>query len=393
MTPHALAPALLLLAASAGAWSPSPPLRPFGRSSLSSMRASPRTIDFCKYEGLGNDFILVDDRGKSEPSLTPAESARLCDRNFGVGGDSVIFALDPTPSSATADVRMRIYNSDGSEPEMCGNGIRCYAQFLKDLGEEKATFVVETLAGPIMPQMNADRTITVDMGEPILNGPDVPCTLPPNGPDNSIVAQFLKDLGEEKATFVVETLAGPIVPQMNADGTITVDMGEPILNGPDVPCTLPPNGPDNSIVEAPHADHNGKAWQISAVSMGNPHCIVFVDDLEKDVDFHVDGPALEADATFPKKVNVEFVQVADDRHLLMKVWERGAGPTLACGTGACALAVAAMRAGKISRTKEGERVRVGLPGGDLFIEWRESNGRVYMSGPGTRAFQGTALIK
>jgi len=332
MSPHALAPALLLLAASAGAWSPSPPLRPFGRSSLSSMRASPRTIDFCKYEGLGNDFILVDDRGKSEPSLTPAESARLCDRNFGVGGDGVIFALDPTPSSATADVRMRIYNSDGSEPEMCGNGIRCYAQ-------------------------------------------------------------FLKDLGEEKATFVVETLAGPIVPQMNTDGTITVDMGEPILNGPDVPCTLPPNGPDNSIVEAPHADHNGKAWQISAVSMGNPHCIVFVDDLEKDVDFHVDGPALEADATFPKKVNVEFVQVADDRHLLMKVWERGAGPTLACGTGACALAVAAMRAGKISRTKEGERVRVGLPGGDLFIEWRESNGRVYMSGPGTRAFQGTALIK
>jgi len=183
MTPHALAPALLLLAASAGAWSPSPPLRPFGRSSLSSMRASPRTIDFCKYEGLGNDFILVDDRGKSEPSLTPAESARLCDRNFGVGGDSVIFALDPTPSSATADVRMRIYNSDGSEPEMCGNGIRCYAQFLKDLGEEKATFVVETLAGPIVPQMNADGTITVDMGEPILNVPDVPCTLPPGGTD------------------------------------------------------------------------------------------------------------------------------------------------------------------------------------------------------------------
>ncbi|EJK77652.1 hypothetical protein THAOC_00502 [Thalassiosira oceanica] len=226
---------------------------------------------------------------------------------------------------------MRIYNSDGSEPEMCGNGIRCYAQ-------------------------------------------------------------FLKDLGADQKSYRINTLAGLIIPEMKEDGNICVDMGEPILDGPTVPTTLAPNSEGNSVLEQVHTC-NGKEWKISMVSMGNPHAIIFVDDLEKDIDFEKDGPALESDTSvFPAKTNVEFVQVMSPTHLKMKVWERGAGPTLACGTGTCALVVAAIRAGKIPRPgKEG--VRVTLPGGDLFIEWREENNKVYMTGPATLSFQGSAVLK
>jgi len=178
----------------------------------------------------------------------------------------------------------------------------------------------------------------------------------------------------------------------DAEKTITVDMGPPILDGPTVPTTLEPNADDNSVVEQA-LECNGKEWKVSAVSMGNPHAIIFVDDLEKDIDFNVDGPALEAHPAFPAKTNVEFVQVMIPTHLKMKVWERGAGPTLACGTGTCALVVAAIRANKIPRPAVGEQVRVTLPGGDLLIEWREENNKVYMSGPGTFSFKGQAVLK
>uniref|UniRef100_A0A6U3V064 diaminopimelate epimerase n=1 Tax=Ditylum brightwellii TaxID=49249 RepID=A0A6U3V064_9STRA len=301
------------------------------RARTTTLRAS-AGVEFAKYEGLGNDFILVDDRDKLDPSLTPEESARLCDRNFCVGGDGVIFALKaPEGSEDDYDFTMRIYNSDGSEPEMCGNGIRCLAAFLRDLGEDASTYRINTLAGPIKPIMNEDGSITVDMGEPELVGPKVPTTLEPNGDGDSVVEQTLE-------------------------------------------C-------------------NGKTWKVNAVSMGNPHCIIFVDDLENDIDFEKDGPALESNTdAFPAKINVEFVQVMSPSHLKMKVWERGAGPTLACGTGACALTVAAIRAGKIPRSgKEGTRVT--LPGGDLFIEWREENNRVYMTGPADLSFKGTAQLK
>jgi diaminopimelate epimerase len=291
-------------------------------------------VEFSKYEGLGNDFILIDDRDRDTPSLTAEQSAKLCDRNFGVGGDGVIFALKPpsgdNESAVDYDFRMRIYNSDGSEPEMCGNGIRCFAQFLKDLGADAESYKVDTLAGPIIPVMNADGTITVDMGPPIVKAADVPTTLASNAEDDSVVEQTLE-------------------------------------------C-------------------NGKTWKVNAVSMGNPHCIIFVDDLEKDIDFESDGPALESNTEFfPAKTNVEFVQVMSDTHLKMKVWERGAGPTLACGTGACALTVAAIRAGKIPA---GNKVRVTLPGGDLFIEWKkDTDNKVFMTGPAVFSFQGKAALK
>ena len=290
-------------------------------------------VAFSKYEGLGNDFILIDDRDKMDPSLTPEQSAKMCNRNFSVGADGVIFALQP-PNSDEYDFKMRIYNSDGSEPEMCGNGIRCLAQFLADLGET-----------------------------------------PPDG------------------GYRIDTLAGTIIPTMDSEGgMITVDMGEPELVGAKVPCTLEPNFEGDSIVEQTLTLDNGKEFKVSAVSMGNPHCIIFVDDLDNDIDFENDGPALECHSAFPAKTNVEFVQVISSNHLKMKVWERGAGPTLACGTGTCALVVAAIRAGKIPHTSEGP-CRVTLPGGDLFIEWRKENNKIYMTGPGTFSFSGMADLK
>ena len=212
-------------------------------------------VEFSKYEGLGNDFILIDDRERDAPSLTPEQSVKLCDRNFGVGADGVIFALKPP--SGEYDFTMRIYNSDGSEPEMCGNGIRCFAQFLKDLGAEAESYRVNTLAGAIIPVLNDDGTITVDMGTPELVASKVPTTLEPNFEGDSVVEQTLE-------------------------------------------C-------------------NGKTWKVSAVSMGNPHAVIFVEDLEKDIDFRSDGPALESCKAFPARTNVEFVQVLSDTHLKMKV--------------------------------------------------------------------------
>ena len=309
-------------------------------------------VDFSKYEGLGNDFILIDDRDKTEPSLSPEESKVLCDRNFGIGGDGVIFALQPPPSSPTDDdinydFSMRIYNSDGSEPEMCGNGIRCFAQFLKDLGADATSYNVNTLAGPIVPVMNDDAagTITVDMGQPIFAPQLVPTTLAPNH-------DFVASDGSTMAAVIEQDL-------IDTSGT------------------------------------NEKTWKVSAVSMGNPHCIIFVDDLEKDIEFDTNGPYLESClAAFPAKTNVEFVQVLSNTHLKMKVWERGAGPTLACGTGTCALVVAAILAGKIVPDPDNKQVRVTLPGGDLFIEWdKDGDGKVYMTGPATYTFSGQAALK
>lgn len=151
--------------------------------------------------------------------------------------------------------------------------------------------------------------------------------------------------------------------------TILISLYILFLSGSKVPCTLDSNFDGDSIVEQTLTDKNGKEWKVSAVSMGNPHAIIFVDDLENDIDFEIDGPALEADSSFPAKTNVEFVQVMSPTHLKMKVWERGAGPTLACGTGACALTVAAIRAGKIPRSKgeEGLGTRVTLPGKFLHL--------------------------
>ncbi len=285
------------------------------------------SLEFSKYQGLGNDFLLVDNRDAAAPKATPAQAQRLCDRHFGVGADGVIFVM---PGDAAHDFRMTIYNSDGSEPEMCGNGIRCLAAYLGELGAAGA----------------------------------------PRG------------RGE---AFTIATGAGPIVPLVLPDGRITVDMGEPVLDGPAVPCALAPTD-GARVVDAP-LEAAGREYRVTAVSMGNPHSVAFVDDAAA-VDLAVTGRAVEVNtAAFPEKVNAEFVDVVDAAHVNMVVWERGCGVTLACGTGACAVAVAGVLTGRTERTCE-----VMLPGGPLSIEWRESDNHVYMTGPAEFVFRGTAEL-
>ncbi|KAL6534250.1 hypothetical protein OROHE_013175 [Orobanche hederae] len=285
-------------------------------------------LHFVKYHGLGNDFILVDNRDSAEPKVTPEQAVKLCDRNFGIGADGVIFAM---PGINGTDYTMRIFNSDGSEPEMCGNGVRCFARFIAELEN--------------------------------LNG---------------------------KQSFTVHTGAGLIVPEIQEDGKVRVDMGEPILKASDVPTKLAANK-DESVVKA-KLDVDGSIWNVTCVSMGNPHCVTFSTETSKNLE--VDelnlaetGPKFEHHMVFPARTNTEFVQVISRSHLKMRVWERGAGATLACGTGACAVVVAAVLEGRTGRS-----CRVDLPGGPLDIEWREDDNHIYMTGPAEVVFYGSVPL-
>lgn len=279
-------------------------------------------MEFSKYHGLGNDFVLVDNRHQADPLLTPAQAVAWCDRHFGVGADGVIFAL---PGQADTDYTMRIFNSDGSEPEMCGNGIRCMAKFLEAL---------ETADGkaPIAPH-----------------------------------------------TYRIHTLAGVIAPTLQPDGQVTVDMGPPYLLAEEIPTTL---AAANDKVVNQSLTVDGVAWEITCVSMGNPHCITFVEDVAA-IPLEQLGPKFEHHEVFPKRINTEFIQVVRPDYLKMRVWERGAGITLACGTGACASLVAGVLAGRCDRA-----ATVELPGGPLNIRWSTEDQRVYMTGPADLVFSG-----
>jgi diaminopimelate epimerase len=275
------------------------------------------TIEFTKYHGLGNDFILIDNRNSSEPKLTPDQAIDWCDRHFGIGADGVIFAL---PGQDGTDYTMRIFNSDGSEPEMCGNGIRCMARFLADL---------ETA-----------------------------------------------ETGKFQEKYAIQTLAGIITPKFEANGQITVDMGEPRLLASEIPTTLAGEKVVNQPLEVA-----GQTWNVTCVSMGNPHCITFVDDVAS-IDLKKIGSLFEYHSVFPQRTNTEFIQVVRPDYLKMRVWERGAGITLACGTGACASLVAGVLNEKCDR-----RATIELPGGCLDIEWSH-DGRIYMTGDATKVFTG-----
>ncbi|MDX2098822.1 MAG: diaminopimelate epimerase [Leptolyngbyaceae cyanobacterium bins.59] len=279
-------------------------------------------IEFTKYHGLGNDFILIDNRHQSDPRITPEQAIQVCDRHFGVGADGVIFAL---PGQGAADYTMRIFNSDGSEPEMCGNGIRCLARFLAEL---------ETADGQ------------------------------PPAPDHA---------------YQIHTLAGIMIPKLAADGQVTVDMGLPRLLAAEIPTTL--TGESEKVIDRP-LEVAEKTWNVTCVSMGNPHCITFVEDVAA-IPLEAIGPQFENHPVFPRRTNTEFIQVVRPDFLKMRVWERGAGITLACGTGACASLVAAVLTGRSER-----RATVELPGGPLEIEWSEVDQKVYMTGPATQVFQG-----
>jgi diaminopimelate epimerase len=274
-------------------------------------------IEFTKYHGLGNDFILVDNRHSSEPVVTPEQAVVLCDRHFGIGADGVIFAL---PGQNGTDYTMRIFNSDGSEPEMCGNGIRCLAKFIADL-----------------------------------------------------------EGSEAKTLYQIHTGAGVISPELRSDGQVKVDMGVPRLLAAEIPTTLA--APDAKVIDVSIAVAD-RSWSVTCVSMGNPHCITFVEDVSA-IDLETVGPQFEHHQAFPQRTNTEFIQVMRSDYIKMRVWERGAGVTLACGTGACAAVVAGVLTGKCDPI-----TAVELPGGVLQIEWSEASQRIYMTGPAQRVFAG-----
>ena len=258
-------------------------------------------IDFVKMHGLGNDFVLIDSRSVNLQDVDLKELAiSICDRRFGVGADGLLIVW----ASQKADLRMQIFNPDGSEPEMCGNGIRCFTKYVYDNSEEKKdVYSVETGAGIMVPAVIADK-------------------------------------GEVRL--------------------VEVDMGEPKLEG-----------------EVSLQGHDFKK-----ISMGNPHAVAFVDDLAS-INLATIGPAVENDRHFPNRTNVEFVRVLEKNEIEILVWERGAGATLACGTGACASVVASILSGKTDR-----RVIAHLPGGNLDIEWQKEDNHVIMRGPAEKVFEG-----
>ncbi|HET6381993.1 MAG TPA: diaminopimelate epimerase [Armatimonadota bacterium] len=278
-------------------------------------------MQFAKMHGLGNDFVMVNGFTEIIPETDLGETSRkLCDRHFGIGGDGLILALP----SARALFRMRMFNPDGSEAEMCGNGIRCFAAFVRSRGlTREAVIPVETLAGIITPELISDS----------------------------------KD--------------GPLV---------QVDMGRPRFARSEIPVL---GDEDEAIAASLTLD--GEPYEFTAVSMGNPHCVILVDDV-RSFPVTTKGPQIEKLSLFPRRTNVEFVQVisnsSDLSRARMRVWERGAGETLACGTGACAAAVACA----VNR-RTGRKVAMELNGGQLLIEWTDDD-RVLMTGPAVEVFTG-----
>ena len=261
-----------------------------------SMNSATSEISFTKMHGCGNDFII------------------LCHRRFGIGADQL---LTVSPSS-NADFKMEIYNADGSQVEMCGNGIRCFAKYVVTRGlTKKKALNVETLAGIMRPRLVGER-VEVDMGEPVFEGRKIP---------------------------------------VKADGKVL-----------DYPLKV-----------------NGTTYPVSCVSMGNPHCVLFLNEIEN-LDLTRLGPQFEHHPFFPNRVNTEFANVIGAREVKMRVWERGAGETWACGTGACAVAVVGALTGKTGR-----EVTVHLLGGDLLINWRDDN-HVYMTGEAKEVFEGSWKI-
>jgi diaminopimelate epimerase len=283
---------------------------------------------FTKMHGIGNDYVYVN--GFEETVADPAETARkISDRHFGVGADGLILILP----SKQADVRMRMFNADGSESEMCGNGIRCVAKYAYEHGLSKQNPMrVETGNG----------VLTLDLH---LNGRGVE--------------------------------------------DVTVNMGAPILELVKIPVDekkLKPFDKHQRELPIDHAKHNlsqgPSEYLATFVSMGNPHVVIYVPDVSA-IDLERVGPIVEHHAAFPKRINAHWVQIISQGEVRMRTWERGSGITLACGTGACAVNVAGVLTGRTQR-----KLLAHLPGGDLKLEWREADNSVYMTGPAAEVFSG-----
>jgi diaminopimelate epimerase len=277
-----------------------------------------RWLEFTKMHGAGNDFIVLDGIRDRLPPLEPL-AARLCDRHFGIGADQLLVVRP----SRSADFRMQIYNADGSQVEMCANGIRACFLYLREHGF--------TTADQIR----------------------------------------------------VETLAGVVTPRAAGPGRVTVEMGRPVLAPEKIPTTLGDGrGP---VLEAP-LEVDGESLRVSSVSMGNPHAVIFVADPER-APVETLGPRIERHPAFPNRVNVEFASPVGRRRIRQRTWERGTGETLACGSGACAVAVVSMLRGLVERT-----VTVELRGGELEIAWPDDGAPVSMTGPAAEVFSGRIRI-
>ena len=272
---------------------------------------------FTKMHGLGNDYVYVNGFVERPPADPAAVSVRVSDRHFGIGGDGLILIVP----SEKADARMRMFNADGSESEMCGNGLRCVAKYVYDHGiARKPRLALETGRG----------VLTVDL-----------------------------EVTNDKVSRV------------------RVNMGEPILKSAAIPTTLPGDPPVNAPLSV-----GGQEYAVTGVSMGNPHAVIYCDDVSR-VPLEQVGPLLETASVFPRRCNIHFVQVHSANEVTMRTWERGSGITLACGTGACAVAVAGVLTGRTAR-----KLLAHLPGGDLELEWSEADNSVYMTGPATEVFSG-----
>jgi len=307
---------------------------------------------FTKMQGAGNDYVYVDCFAEPMPSDPADVARRIADRHFGVGGDGLILICP----SEVADARMRMFNADGSESEMCGNGVRCVAKYVYDHGiARKPTLAIETGAGVLSLELEiADdkvHRVRVDMGPPILEMARIPIALPGVPPTAQIVDFPLAELF--KMAAVEAAKISPPGPRVAA-ALAQPDVFEPL----------------------------GGGLHITGVSMGNPHLVIYHPNVAH-VMAEYFGPKLENHPFFPKRINVHFVQVNGHQEVTMRTWERGSGITLACGTGACAVCVAGVLTGRTDR-----RILAHLPGGDLELEWRSSDQHVYMTGPAVEVFQG-----
>jgi diaminopimelate epimerase len=284
-----------------------------------------KSIEFSKLNGQGNDFILIDSF-TDNVELSSMQIATMCNRHFGIGADGMILVK----RSGSSDFYMDYYNQDGSKAEMCGNGIRCMSKFIHDMKlSTRDKFSIGTLAG--------EKIIELDLFK-----------------------GYIKN--------------------------IKVDMGPPIFNPEDIPVALKGGEVFDHRLNTPERD-----FLINCISMGNPHCIVYLeenDDIEK-IPLNIWGPLLEEHSFFPNKTNVEFVKVLSDSAIIMRVWERGVGETLACGTGACAAAVSALKLEKIT----GPAVKVKVPGGVLNIIWKGDSSSVFLEGEAEHSFDGVYFLK
>lgn len=278
-------------------------------------QSNKQVVRFTKMQGAGNDYVYVDCFNNKPPQNIPETARKISDRHFGVGGDGLILICP----SERADAKMRMFNADGSEAEMCGNGVRCVAKYVYDHGiARKSPLKIETGNGILSLECEVSdgkvQQVQVDMGEPILEAAKIPTKLEGTPPTNVPLSEF--------------------------------------------------------------------GLSVTCVSMGNPHCITFVDAITDELVLGV-GPKVEVAEVFPNRINVEFVRVDSSTEVTLRVWERGSGETLACGTGACAVAVAGVLTGRTKR-----EIVAHLPGGDLRLEWSEADNHVYMTGPAVEVFTG-----